>query len=347
MCDSMKSLPQPDCLCCGSKGAIRFKGLKDRLFGAPGEWNMLQCGNRNCGLLWLDPLPLEDEIHKAYQNFTTHVEISSQVPASRRILAAAKKGYLQLRFGYTKGVGPAWYKILSPLALLLPGGIAGLEYLSLFLSAPETGGRLLEIGCGNGQTLAGMRDMGWDVEGVDVDPVALELARNRGLTVHNGRLTDLNFGAELYDAVCMHHVIEHLHDPSGMVAECERILKPGGRLVIITPNTHCLSLSIFKKDWYPLDPPRHIFLYNLKNLKTFFEQAGLAVVKNCSISRAAKGYFVLSSDLKKKNTTDPYYQGTKSLRMCGVIYHIFQRLLILLLPYIGDELVVIGEKSNI
>jgi 2-polyprenyl-3-methyl-5-hydroxy-6-metoxy-1,4-benzoquinol methylase len=339
------SRSQPDCHCCGSTGDILLTGLQDRLFGSCGEWNMRKCSNDNCGLLWLDPMPLEAEIHKAYETFTTHVDnVAPRESALRRVLGAVKNGYLQARFGYSKGVGKPWHKLLAPLALLLPGGISGLDYLALFLAAPAPGGRLLEVGCGNGQTLATMREMGWDVEGVDVDPVSLNIARNRGLAVHQGRLMDLNFPADRFDAICMHHVVEHLHDPEGMIAECARIMKPGGKLVIITPNAQCLSLSLFKEHWYPLDPPRHIYLYNLKNLKTIFERAELKVTANLSISRAAKGYFILSSDLRQNNATNPYYNGTRVQKLTGLFYHLLQRMLIVVSPALGEELVVIGEK---
>jgi len=346
MSDEMKSAPQPKCHCCGAQGDVLFTGLTDRLFGCHGDWNMRKCSNDDCGLLWIDPFPLEEEIHKAYKVFTTHVDNVPKESGLRKLLGAVKQGYLQVRYGYSEGVGAPWYKLLSPLALLFPGGSSGLEYLSVFLPAPKPGQKLLEVGCGNGQTLATMRKMGWDVEGVDVDPVSLELAKSRGLVVHQGRLNELKLKAEGYDAIYMHHVVEHLHDAAGMIAECARILKPAGKLVIVTPNARSLSLSIFKENWYPLDPPRHIYLYSSGNLGQLLEKAQLKVTKNSSISRAAKGFFVLSMDLKARNTTDPYYRGTKIQNLYGLAYLLFQRFILNIFPHFGEELVVVGEKTD-
>ena len=52
----------PQCFLCKSPGIELYAGLTDRLFGAPGVWKMKQCLNLDCGLLWLDPMPLADDI---------------------------------------------------------------------------------------------------------------------------------------------------------------------------------------------------------------------------------------------------------------------------------------------
>src|SRR5713226_6362648 len=49
------------CGICGSKGRLLYNGLTDNLFNAPGVWNLLQCKNAHCGVLWCDPMPLADQ----------------------------------------------------------------------------------------------------------------------------------------------------------------------------------------------------------------------------------------------------------------------------------------------
>jgi hypothetical protein len=65
----IRSRPFPECSLCGTRGEPLYAGLTDRLFGAPGEWNLKCCSNSGCGLIWLDPMPLEDDIGKAYENY--------------------------------------------------------------------------------------------------------------------------------------------------------------------------------------------------------------------------------------------------------------------------------------
>ena len=51
-----------------------YDGLKDRLFDASGSWNLRACANDKCGLVWLDPMPVEQDLHKAYQTYYTHTD---------------------------------------------------------------------------------------------------------------------------------------------------------------------------------------------------------------------------------------------------------------------------------
>jgi hypothetical protein len=70
--DVIRSEPCPRCYLCQTAGEMLYEGMRDRLFGAPGEWNLRRCPNRDCGLLRLDPMPLEADIGKAYADYFTH-----------------------------------------------------------------------------------------------------------------------------------------------------------------------------------------------------------------------------------------------------------------------------------
>ena len=106
-----------------------------------------------------------------------------------------------------------------------------------------TPGRLLDVGCGNGQRLSQLQTLGWDVEGQEIDPKAVMNAqRNYGIKIHLGNLHDIAFSSSTFDAIIMGHVIEHLIDPLAILTECHRILKPGGILVITTPNVESFGI---------------------------------------------------------------------------------------------------------
>jgi hypothetical protein len=66
-----------NCYICGSQGELLYQDLKDRIFSAPGKWNFLKCPNFECGLMWLDPMPLKEDIFRAYQNYFTHKDTSN------------------------------------------------------------------------------------------------------------------------------------------------------------------------------------------------------------------------------------------------------------------------------
>jgi hypothetical protein len=68
----IRSEPCPECDICGASGNLLYDGLNDQLFGAPGKWNLKRCSNADCGLLRLDPMPLQSDIGLAYNSYYTH-----------------------------------------------------------------------------------------------------------------------------------------------------------------------------------------------------------------------------------------------------------------------------------
>lgn len=111
------------------------------------------------------------------------------------------------------------------------------------LETPRTaaGGRrprLLDVGAGTGQLLALAQEGGWDVSAVERSADACRFLQERfGPAAVVGRdLADVQDAAESYDAVIMAHVIEHLPDPLAALRRVQRLLSPGGRLVVATPN---------------------------------------------------------------------------------------------------------------
>ena len=109
--DVISTEPRPDCYLCGRRGEVIYRGLEDRLFGAPGNWTLKQCPGSGCGLIWLDSMPTEEDIGKAYRNYYTHENGTAQKPRKPSIFKRLKlavyfacdKGYLALRYDAADG----------------------------------------------------------------------------------------------------------------------------------------------------------------------------------------------------------------------------------------------------
>lgn len=253
--------------------------LQDRLFGASGAWNLKRCTNHDCRLMWLDPMPLATEIGKAYRSYYTHDDTPRPVAAEaenvgrlRRAYRLVKEGYLANRYGYGNGGGGA-PRTLGILLYLLPWRRVQVDLEVRSLGAVP-GGRLLDLGCGSGLWLAGMRRLGWQVEGIDFDPAAATAAATRGLHVRCGSLEQQRFADATFNAITMSHVVEHLPNPVKTLTECARILKPGGRLILWTPNTASLGHHLLKQYWRGLEPPRHLHLFSPASVRALLEKAG-------------------------------------------------------------------------
>jgi 2-polyprenyl-3-methyl-5-hydroxy-6-metoxy-1,4-benzoquinol methylase len=288
-------------------------------------------------------VPIEEDVGKAYQGYYTHAQPEPGPSLLRDIIWGTWNGYLARRFGYEHGAG-FLARMASPLALLHPGGRDELDAAAMHLPAQRPPGRVLDVGCGSGVLLARMRKLGWEVEGVEVDPGAVEAGRKRGLSVRLGTLQEQNFPSDSFDAVHSAHVIEHVHDPVGLLTECRRVLKPGGTLVFLTPNTESLGHREFGSAWLNLDPPRHLILFSAATLRQAAEQAGLKVRELQSSIRTAWVYGALSSCIRKTGRAEMPELGKPANLLRGIRFQLRERLARRRDAEAGDELRLIATK---
>jgi len=276
----------PACPLCGTAGSLLHAGMQDRLFHVPGTWNARECGNPECGLVWLDPMPLREEIHKAYATYYTHEDKGRQGPSDRR-----------------KGLAVRLLRLYKRLLKILVGARRERENHELMYLRDVAPGRLLEIGCGSGKRLARLAELGWQVEGQEVDEKAWAAAKSKyPFQVHLGELAALALAGDAYDAVVMNHVIEHVHEPVELLAEVRRLLKPGGVLIANTPNAMSQEHRIFGTHWYSLDPPRHLHLFSPRSLSSLARRAGFRHHETWTSSVNAD--YVAASSLKIRGMGD-------------------------------------------
>ena len=67
----MDDAPCQNCHVCGTEGSLLYESLHDRLFSVSERWNLRKCNNAECGSLWMDPMPLVSELHRAYKSYYT------------------------------------------------------------------------------------------------------------------------------------------------------------------------------------------------------------------------------------------------------------------------------------
>lgn len=135
---------------------------------------------------------------------------------------------------------------------------------------PGSGRRLLDVGCGDGTFLLAAQRQGWQVAGVELNPV---VARQAGLVVHE----EVTQTDGYYDCITLWHSLEHLPDPAGVLDQLAEKLKPDGALIVAVPNADSLQAQVFGRHWLHLDVPRHLFHFDPHSLATLLEQVGLEV----------------------------------------------------------------------
>ncbi|HEX9711427.1 MAG TPA: class I SAM-dependent methyltransferase [Actinomycetota bacterium] len=150
-------------------------------------------------------------------------------------------------------------------------------------------GALLDVGCGPGLLLEVARARGWKATGVDPSPFSVTLARSLGFNTHQGMLEDLRLPEASFDALALLQVVEHVPDPRPLLAECRRLLRPGGALLVATPNPASLLAKVKREGFNYWIPPIHCVWYPPATLARLLQQAGFEVARRGTWSARAAG----------------------------------------------------------
>ncbi len=259
------------CILCGSSRIKTLCRSSDLRGVARGTFSLGQCVG--CHLTVLTPLPhgFDPETYGAQYYTHQRLDVAALTEYLRKITSTWRAQVLHDWLGYTHLATAT-----RPSRI-----VALLWYVRNRRSIPRYhgDGRILDVGCGNGDTLFFYRGLGWDAYGVDPDPEACAVCRTQGLKVVQGEIFDAGFPAGFFDIVRMHHVLEHVRDPIGTLSEIRRVLKKNGLLILTVPNIDGIGFAMFKKYWIGLDIPRHLFFYSPATLRRIVEKAGFSCVR--------------------------------------------------------------------
>lgn len=205
----------------------------------------MQC--RACGLVYLNPRPAMREFSRIYPSSYHAFDFSEE------------------NFGFV-------YKIRRRLEA---------RRLLSWCDGLSEDARIVDVGCGDGFHLRLLREFGregWQLEGVDSSARAVESAARAGLKIHEGSVEQLMLPAESFDLALLIQTIEHVADPPGVLGAVRRILKPGGKVVIVTDNTASLDFRMFRRrHWGGYHFPRHWNLFNPATLRALAGKVNLEV----------------------------------------------------------------------
>lgn len=280
----LRARPQPACPACGAEGRVLYERVHDGSYGSPGEWTFRRCHDERCGAVWLDPVPAAEDLLRAYRNYYTH---DGQNDAE------------------TPGVAKVLYRWVVDGLLTLTGVLPERRRADAMFLDGMTACSILDVGCGHGAFLARMARMGWTVVGVDFDPDAVANAQAaHGLDIRLGGVESVA-GTSCFDVITASHVIEHVTDPMQFLMHCRRLLRPGGKLVLRTPNAESFGHALYRDAWRGLEPPRHLCILTRNSLLSLAGRAGLEVVECFTSHAMAESVLVVSYFLRKSGTFDP------------------------------------------
>lgn len=262
------------CIICGAVGERFYENLADHFLGE-GEFVLKYCSS--CALFWLQTRPLARDIIDSQGVYFEGENIERRIKRPfaglrdtlRELIICGYYGYNSI---HKEHKFCRWGRCLGAIPALRSRAIYGMGELFPLRSKNHAAPLIVDVGCGEGDYLKMMQGLGWRVLGIEPNPLAASHAESKGIPVFRGILQEANLSDSTADQITMNHVLEHLPDPFTPIKESFRVLKPAGRLIMHTPNAQALGHKIFKRNWYGLDAPRHMFIFSLKSIRLILQK---------------------------------------------------------------------------
>jgi 2-polyprenyl-3-methyl-5-hydroxy-6-metoxy-1,4-benzoquinol methylase len=159
-----------------------------------------------------------------------------------------------------------------------PRKVAGARRRLDLIQSYVSGGRLLDIGCGLGETLVAAREAGFDAEGLDLGAHPVKHCRGLGFVMHQASITDTGLPEASFDVITMWDVLEHIPRSADGLAEVARILRPGGIAAIVVPSGEYLKAHLLRnsyQNYRGLWARTHFVYHNSRTLRRVVREHGL------------------------------------------------------------------------
>lgn len=139
-------------------------------------------------------------------------------------------------------------------------------------------GRLLDVGCGEGQLVHDALNLGWKAQGIDLSESAIVSCRLLGLPCEKTDFFDRGLEEKKFDMIVMSELIEHVPKPGLFLERAEKLLNKNGFLYLTTPNFLSLTRRCMGKDWHPIHP-EHFSYFTPASIKYILKsQTNLKIV---------------------------------------------------------------------
>jgi SAM-dependent methyltransferase len=324
--------------------------LPDRLHCVPGEFTYRRC--RDCRTVFQDPQVITEDLWRCYPDaYFTHQ--SPDVSSTQIVMTTPPQTDLRLRARLRRAVMAAVRRapmdgaigrlgsLLAKNRRLRERAFCSLVVDEMLPFKPRLA-RALEVGCGAGQLLKALNQVGWQAEGVEWDEKAADIARRTsGQQVMVGDFQNADLPSAAYDLIVLNHVLEHLPDTVGCLRKIANILAPGGRAVLIYPNVESLGARVFRENWHAWEPPRHLVLPAAGAIKKVADDIGLVTTGLKSSARHAKEWNAYTRRYRKGG---PVYLGDVQISFQDKLFAFYERALMALGFKLGEELIIVLEK---
>ncbi|RTL36260.1 MAG: class I SAM-dependent methyltransferase [Candidatus Melainabacteria bacterium] len=219
------------------------------------EFTVVKC--KHCNLHYLNPRPDVSELETIYpaEYYAYHLQTKNVESENRDSLL-----YRARKFVYLNRLEKA---------------------LSHCLANEEL--KVLDIGCADGRALNWYKKIeskNVRTFGVDFDPIAVQKAREAGHTIYEGLFEEAQIPQNFFDMAVATHVIEHVANPKAFAKRALDVIKPGGILLLETPNINSFDAMLFRhRHWGGYHFPRHWVFYDADTITNLMKELGFDIIE--------------------------------------------------------------------
>jgi len=291
------------CPFCGHSTEPVLRRRPDYEYGVSVQLDYHRC--LSCGLVFADPIPVE-AIPSFYASYSTHGQLA---------------------------------QVRRSLLVRVARGAALREFTSLASARRDE--PILDFGCGDGSFLAELRELGYErLTGYDFDPHARRAARGGGAHVAEREEDLLAHGP--FAVISLNHVIEHMADPAQGLRRLGTMLRPGGRLVIRTPNAASLLSRSLGDQWRGWETPRHLHVFTPLSVRALARLPALSDLRLVRVFTSEAMYLGMFHE----SLRGPFWRsaGGKLIRHASALASWGALSLANMITPVGEELVLAFER---
>lgn len=242
---------------CSSSHLTPYHHLYDDRYGYPGSFQLLQCDT--CRHKFIEDTFSSASLRELYTDYypQSSIDIDKCKPCKE-----------------VKGI-ESW----------LNG-----EKCSVFRWVPKSV-RILDIGCGFGQSLGYHRSRECEVYGVETDENIRRVADKYDFKVHVGLFNPDYYESNYFDYVTMDQVIEHVTNPLEILRGATKVLKPQGIVILGTPNSNGWGARLFGCRWINWHTPYHLQHFSSQSMRQAAEKTGLVIDRIRTITNSEWLYY--------------------------------------------------------
>lgn len=230
----------------------------EMMLGTRDVFDYFKCSD--CGCLQIKQIPNTVEQYYEKDYYSYH----SPGYSKRSIVKRITNWYLKMLLKY--GVS-----FFGPLDEVLP---ACRIFKAISFAAPNKSTRILDVGCGSGESLWFLREFGF-TNLLGVDPyIARDISYPNGLVVRKSEVFNV---AGQWDIIMFNHSFEHIHNPLETLQKVSSCLSDSGVCIVRVPVVDSYAWRRFGVHWMHLDAPRHFYLYTVKSMQHLTSKVGLSI----------------------------------------------------------------------